>query len=262
MNKVFKHTVIIFLALCFFSSANAQNDEPENEMVWVTFDFTKKISKKWRLKYSQLHSYHTQDNHLNFIQPDIGLQYNFIKRWQIAANYLPAFSLDYKAANQLIYHKVRARLRYYSPIGTNFRMYNSLNFEHNFTQRSKFTQRYFLRNDFYYKNNNLPWRLRPFIEQRLYWYQNGRDLQYYDAKGNKLEKTSPNGLHAYRVKAGIKLYPFKKMNFTLFLLKHKEFNTSFFGSKDINSVNTKSGKVRRKFYDFSVLGGFSVTYKL
>lgn len=261
MNKQILTITITFLLLVFGFSSKAQVNEKDKQMVWATFGVTKKLNKKWRVTYSQLNSYNTQDGRLNFIQPDFNVQYRLAKKWQLSASYIPLFSLDGVTNNQLVYHKLRARARYYTRVSSNFRMYNSINFEHNFTQRSKFTQRFFLRNDLYYRDNSLPWRLRPFIEQRLYWYQNGRDLQYYDAIGNKLDKTAPNGLHAYRLKLGVKLYPTKKLNTALFFLKQKEFNTRFLGSKDINNLNPNSQKIRRKFYDFSVIG-LSLTYKL
>lgn len=260
MNKSILKAGIIFLSLMFCFSTKAQVNESDTEMLWATFGISKKINKKWRVGYNQLHSYNIQDGRMNFIQPDFSASYKLSKRWQLSANYIPLFSLDGVANNQLVYHKLRVRARHYTRINKRFRMHNSFNIEHNFTQRSKFTQRYFLRNDIYYRDNSLPWRLRPFIEQRLYWYQNGRDLQYYDAIGNKLEKTAPNGLHAYRLKLGVKLYPTRRLNTSVFFLKQKEFNTSFLGSKNINSLNPKRQKIRRKFYDFSVIG-VSLTYK-
>ena len=140
-------------------------------------------------------------------------------------------------------------------------MRNSMTAEHHFTQRSKFQQRYYYRLDLYYRNTKLPWRLRPFLDQKLYWYSGGKPLQYYYADGEPAKLESPDGLHAYRIKTGLKLYPSDNFLLSVYYLKQKEFNTELFGSRDINSINPNSNSIRRTFYNFSVIG-LSCTYKL
>jgi hypothetical protein len=230
-------------------------------MLWTTFGVSKKLSDKFSLSYNQLHSLSLAETRFNFIQPDLEISYELSKKWDVALNYTPTFSLDDVPDNQLIYHRVSAEIKVSSKLGKRFRMKNSITAEQHFTERSKFKQRYYYRLDLYYRDTKLPWKLRPFITQKLYWYSNGRDLQYYDADGNKTDLTSPNGLHAYRVKAGIKLYPNNNFSFSVYFQKQKEFNSSILGSRDINSLNPNSNNIRRSFYDFSVIGIFC-NYKL
>ena len=198
---------------------------------------------------------------MNFIQTEVNLQYRLSSRWQAYVEYCPTFSLDDIPDNQLLYHRVRAGVRLYTPWAAHFRMYNSWHAEHNFTQRSKFAQRYYYVNDFYYRNASWPWKLRPYLNQRLYWYQNGKELQYYDDFGIRTDRTSPNGLHAYRFQFGMKLYPSANLNLNIFYMKQLEFNTGLFGTLDINSLNPNTGSIRRDFYNFSVIG-ISATYKI
>lgn len=260
MKTTVIQTTFIFSLLLGSTCLKAQVTETDKKMLWVTTSTGTKLNDKFSLSYEQLHSYDLAKGRLNFIQPSLGVHYKPAKKLQLSLNYIPTISIDENPNNQLVYHRVKGRARYYTRVNKRFRMYNSINVEHNFNQFSKYQQRIYLRNDFYYRNNSLPWRLRPFIEQRLYWYQGGRDLQYYGDDGTKLEKVPPNGLHAYRGKIGVKLYPIKNMNLSLYLLKQEEFNTSLFGTRDINSLNRKKNKIRRKYYDYTVFG-LSATYR-
>lgn len=256
-----KITLIIFFLLGTSFSLIAQITETDNTMFWTTLGVNKKLNDKFRISYYQLHSLSLAEPRFNFIQPDLELNYEINKKWDIAVSYTPTFSLDDVQGNQLIYHRVSADLKLSSKLGKRLRIRNSITAEQHFTQRSKFKQRYYYRFDIYYRNTKWPWRLRPFATQKLYWYANGRDLQYYDESGNKTDLISPDGLHAYRLKAGLKFYPSKDFNFSIYYQKQKEFNSGILGSRDINSLNPNSNNIRRPFYDFSVIG-ISCNYKL
>jgi len=253
--------LILIACLIASTTINAQITETENTMLWTTLGISKKLNDKFSFSYYQLHSFSFRDNRFNFIQPDLNIGYEISKKWDFYIGYTPTFSLDGVQGNQLIYHRVSADIKLSSRIGKRIRIKNSITAEQHFTQRSKFKQRYYYRFDIYYRNTKWPWRLRPFATQKLYWYANGRDLQYYDADGNKTDLTSPDGLHAYRLKIGLKFYPSKDFILSIYYQNQKEFNSSLFGSKDINSLNPNTNNIRRSFYDFSVIG-VSCSYKL
>lgn len=253
--------LILIACLTAVTIINAQVVETDNTMLWTTLGVTKKLNDKFRISYYQLHSLSLAEPRFNFIQPDLELNYEISKNWDAAISYTPTFSLDEIQGNQLVYHRVSADIKLSSKLGKRIRIKNSIIAEQHFTQRSKFKQRYYYRFDIYYRNTKWPWRLRPFATQKLYWYANGRDLQYYDTDGNKTDLTSPDGLHAYRLKAGLKFYPTKDFNFSIYFQNQKEFNSNFLGSRDINSLNPNSNNIRRSFYDYSVIG-ISCSYKL
>ena len=251
---------LIFIGFTYIS--RAQITENHHQMIWTSFSLNKKISNKFNVNYFQLHSIDLNSSKLNFIQSKFSFNFKLQKHLNFSLGYSPTFSLDGVAGNQLVYHRVSARLRIKTKLPVHLYMKNSIVGEYHFTQRSKWQERYYYRLDLEYRNkHHMPWKMRPFISQKFYWYRNGRLLQYYDAGGNKTDLRSPNGLHAYRFQAGIKVYPIKKWHFTFYYLKQKEFNSSLFGSKEINSLNPNSGKIRRAFYDFAVLG-FTLSHKL
>ena len=252
---------VLIACLIAGTTINAQVVETNNTMLWTTLGVNKKLNDKFRISYYQLHSLSLAEPRFNFIQPDLELNYEISKNWDAAISYTPTFSLDEIQGNQLIYHRVSADIKLSSKLGKRIRIKNSITAEQHFTERSKFKQRYYYRFDIYYRNTKWPWRLRPFATQKLYWYSNGRVLQYYDSNGDKTDLTSPNGLHAYRIKAGIKLYPLDDFSFSVYFQKQIEFNSNVLGTRDINSLNPNSNKIRRPFYDFSVIG-ISCSYKL
>jgi len=253
---------ILLSFIGFIYVTRAQITETDHQMIWTSFSLNKKINKKFNINYLQLHSIDLYSSKLNFIQSKFSFNYKLKKHLSLSLGYSPTFSLDGVAGNQLIYHRVSTRIRLKTKLPAHLYMKNSIVGEYHFTQRSKWQERYYYRLDLEYRNkNHMPWRMRPFISQKLYWYQNGRLLQYYDTDGNKVDLSSPNGLHAYRLQAGIKIYPIRKWHFTLYYLKQKEFNTSLFNAKNINSLNPVSGKIRKSFYDFTVLG-ISISHRL
>ncbi len=257
MKKIF---LIITLSLsCIIY---AQINETENQMLWTTLSVSKKINSKFNISYLQLHSVNLNTSKLNFIQSELSFNYKLNKTLTSTISYSPTFSIDTVSGNQLAYHRMSTKIKLKTKITKRFSMKNSMVAEFHFTERSKWKQRFYYRLDLEYKNNRkMPWKMRPFISQKLYYYYNGKLLQYYDDLGNKTDLKSPNGLHAYRIKTGVKLYPVKKLSFAVYYQKQKEFNTDLFGSSDINNLNTSSGKIRRSFYDFSVFG-ISCNYKL
>lgn len=243
-----------FVALVFiFCCVQLQAQSNSSFMGWATIGTSVKIKEKWRISYSQLHSAKFTSNGYNFIQCSVGASFNPIKSLRLGLNYIPSFAIDNNPNNQVMYHRLRFGVRYYTRLHKHFRMYNGLHFEHHFTKRNKYQERLYFRNDFYYRNTKLPWRLCPFIEQRLYFYFNGKKLQYYNASGAKTEKKATNGLHAYRIKAGIKVYPIRKLSLSAYFLYQTEFNSGFLGN-DLNSLNPNTNKIRRAFRHFGVFG--------
>jgi len=253
---------ILILLIFFIKLTNAQINETEKQMLWTTISLSKKINKKVKINYLQLHSVEMNTFKFNFIQPELSFNYKLKKKLTTSISYSPTFSLDGVTGNQLVYHRISGKIKLRTKLIKRIYMSNSFVGEHHFTQRSKWKQRFYYRLDLEYKNNRkLPWKMKPFLSQKLYWYQNGRVLQYYDVAGDKTVLQSPNGLHAYRLKLGLKFYPIKKWNFTIYYLKQKEFNSSFLNTKEINSFNPNTGNIRRSFYDFKVFG-LNLNYKL
>jgi len=256
-----KKIILLLLPLVLCFSSQAQIDETDTKMLWLGLGLSKKVNKKFGISYYQLNSVNFEGPRLNFIQLDLGASYKLVDNLSVKAGGKATFSIDSDPENQLLYPRLYLALRYNTRISKRWRMKNSLYFEHHFDQRSKFQQRYFHRFDLYYRNTKWPWRLRPYITTKLYYYANGRDLQYYDENEDKTEKVATRGFHAFRFQPGVKLYPNKKIMLAVSFMRQIEFNSSLFGGKPINDENPKSGRIRRPFYNFNVFN-LAFFYKL
>ncbi|MFO7659258.1 MAG: hypothetical protein R6W78_19540 [Bacteroidales bacterium] len=247
---------ILLLGLMLFQmfTVSGQVFEKENHMFWAFAGIQKDIGEKFSIGYDQLHSYDINERGFNFIQSNLQFSYRPVRAWTFSVSYEPTLKINDDPNDQLIYHRISGEIRLYTRISGSIRMNNAINAEQNFTQGSKYQQRYYYRLDLYYRNTSLPWRLRPYITQRLYLYNNGRLLQYYDEEGEKLDLKSPDGLHAYRVYAGIRFYPTSNFRFSLLFMRQVEFNTKLLGSRDIHSLNPNTNSIRRSFNNFSVFG--------
>ncbi len=253
--------LLLFIITSYFNFSEAQVIETDKGMLWASVGISHKFNDRFSASYLQINSISLKEPRFNFIQSNFNFNIHIHKKWTISLGTSPTFSLDTIANNQLIHHRISLGIKFKTKLGKRIRMINSLHFQHYFTTRAKFQQRYFYRLDFYYRDSKLPWKLRPFISQRLYVYTNGRLLQYYDSNNNKAALLSPDGLHAYRLQLGVKFYPVEEFSFSIYYLKQVEFNTAVLGSRDINNLNPNSQKIRRPFYDFSVIG-ISLNYKI
>jgi len=250
--------IIIVILMIIGINSNAQINETESKMLWTTIGVSKKIDDKYSVNYTQIHSFDLNGAGLNFIQPDLRLNYKINKKLIATAGYSPTFSIDNISGNQLVYHRISGRIRLRTKIGKRIRMSNSITAEQHFTQRSKFKQRYYYKLDLYYRDTKLPWKLRPYVSQKLYLYTNGKPTQYFDSNGDETEFKSPNGLHAYRIQAGVKFYPTKKFHFSVYFLEQAEFNA---GGSEINILDPNTNSIKKPFYNFEVIGlscGFSL----
>ena len=97
-------------------------------------------------------------------------------------------------------------------------------------------------------------RIRPYLEASLYYYLNGQSVNY-DAE----EILAPNGLHRYRLKAGMSFRPLRRMKgltVSVYTFYNREFNLSALGSPLNVSIPTSQSKeiVRLPFAKYGVMG--------
>ncbi len=258
------YKIIIYglFIIWMFNPVEAQVQETSRSMFWGSFYVYKKFNKTLGMSYFQVNSMNLQSGRMNFIQSDLSFKIKTFRHTLIGIHYTPTFSLDVVPNKQVVYHRVGIRFKYYHKIVRHVYMKHYVAAEHHFTRRAKWRQRFYYRLDLEYKNKRMmPLKMRPFIAQKIYWYQGGRLLQYYDSNGNKTDLLPPDGLHAYRIKTGLKLYPSDHLRLQVYYMLQKEFNSNLLGGNPIHSLNPNTGKIRRPFYNFHVWG-LIIGYKL
>ena len=194
-------------------------------------------------------AFRIKERELWFYQSSIKINYKINRFWIASLGY--AYS-KYSSG----FHTFIGQVTRKDPIGNYFSVYNRFIFQHNIPKFRRYQQRfqYILR--FRYQKNNLPARLRPFIQSALYYYLNGKERTYYDANFNKVGKFSPNGFHRLRLKAGTSITPIKNLHsfqLVLFYAFNKEFNLPF--GNDLNFPRDNTGqKITLPFNNYHIWG--------
>jgi hypothetical protein len=251
--------IALAVLLSWGFETQAQIDEIENQMAWYSFSVSKKLNKKWSVSYSQLNSMALDELEFNFIQSNFKVSRKLAKYTYLKFGYKPTFKLNATDENpQWLFHRLYTELQYTQKAG-DFRFQHKLGGEHHFTPVAKFQQRYYYSLKTYYRNKDLPLELRPYITQKLMYYRGGNPIPVDD--DDEIIFIRPNGLHAYRLQAGVRVTPMDRLNVSLYYMRQFEFNAPFFGGEELNVTNAMTGKTAAPFYNFGVIG-ISLSYRL
>ncbi len=244
-----KKYILLFILSLSILNINAQADETDALMFWHSIGMSSPMGEKMKFKLSLLNSLRMDRGEYNFLQPKVGFAFDVGRRQNIELGFKPIISLT---RDQMFNPRFYIAYNRSVKLNTFFRMTNELTFEHNTQEYGKFKQRIYYDMGFYYRNLNLPLKLRPYTQMSLYYYLNGRPLQYYDNEGIPTEELKPNGLHALRYNLGVKIYPTNVISMSFNYKGQREFNIG--NKRNINSLNPNTGSIRRDFYHFNVVG--------
>jgi len=230
--------------------------QSQNEVkLWTAHSYSTKVSDKWRIRAGQLYLF-DENVSLSSLQNSARLEYRLDKKFRLGLGYTR--SSDPADVDQTAKNRVETRFRYRVRWGK-LRIYNYLRGEWHFPERSKFEYRIRYALGLHAGDWGMPLRITPYITNELHYYLNGRPFQYRDGNGEKLVKQSPDGLHAYRIRLGVRFRPFKRASASLSFMRQTEFNI---GSpfRRLNVTDPRNGEIKRSFNNFSVLA-FSFSYR-
>ena len=278
--------ISLLALICFLATAASAQDVPEGFKVWGSTGLDFRVSKKNTFSVNQLTAFNTRSFGYQFTQINLGYARKIGEQWNLDLGY--AHSL-FKSKDQIKhFNRVFTELDHKVKWG-NLGMKNSVRAEFHFPQLRKWRTRYIISNKFSYRFKELPLRPQPFIRNQLYWYQGGRNVNYYaeggdfddeDLEGEEGEDEDEdfedeveegqlgdlvvsqpaNGFHRYRVTFGVRLRLAKRLYGTLFYTMQKEFNMPFGEYRGLN-VPTPSGNIQAPFNNFNLIG-FSLNYTL
>lgn len=244
-----------FLPIALFSiQALAQ----EGLKFWAGHSYSTNITKEWRVRAGQLYFF---DDQMDFtsVQNNARIEYRFNQNFRMGLGY--THSSDSADPDQPAKNRIDPRFIYRFKVGK-LRVTNQLRAEWHFPSRSKYEYR--LRYSFGLDAGNfgLPLDITPYMNNELHYYLNGKPLNYRDADGDIIVSQSPNGLHAHRIRIGVRFKPLKRANMSLSYMRQTEFNIGNEYRK-INVTDPRDGDVLRDFINFSVLSlSFSYRFKV
>ncbi|WP_350284813.1 DUF2490 domain-containing protein [uncultured Croceitalea sp.] len=253
MKKPKVTILIVVIFTLFLSTATMAQEDLK---VWTGHSWSTNLTDEWRVRAGQLYLFDERFD-LSSLQNNARVEYRFNRRFRVGLGYVRSSSPgdpDQQARNRL---ETRFRL---SQRWGKLRIAHTLRPEWHFPERSKFEYRIRYSLGLHAGNWGLPLKITPYITNELHYYLDGRPFQYRDSAGDKLVRQSPNGLHAYRIRLGVRFRPFKRASANISFMRQREFNI---GSpyRSLNVTDPRNGEVKRGFNNFSVLS-FSFFYRI
>lgn len=143
----------------------------------------------------------------------------------------------------------------------NFTLNDEISLELNFPKFRKFKNRIINNAELIWKTNWTGLKIKPYTTFRLYYYQGGNYLNYYDDEGILIAKKSPNDIHRWRWYGGLKLRIIKNLNANIAYFWNEEFNANFNTNSQINIYNKSKTQIIAPFNSYSGLN-ISLNYDL
>ncbi len=96
-------------------------------------------------------------------------------------------------------------------------------------------------------------RVAPSISYWLYYNIGGSKIQYYDTSGEPSVKETADGFHRGRLTLNVNSKLSDAASISLYYMMQNEFNL-FGDSRGLNVINPSTGKIKRPFSNYNVLG--------
>lgn len=250
--------LLTLLAAILLAAPLKAQDLPPGFKTWGRTALGVRVSPKTTFSVSQLTAFNQGPFQFQFLQANMGASRKIGDRWNIDAGYARSW---FKSRESIkIYNRVFTEVDFKQKWG-NFAMKNSLRAEYHFPSLRKWRTRYIYSNKISYRFRDLPMRPQPYLRNQLYWYQGGRDVSYFDEEsGELLAQQAPNGIHRYRLTAGIRMRLAKRLYGSVFYTWQKELNMPWQEFRGLN-VENLNGNIQAPFNNFSLIG-FSIDYTL
>ncbi|GEM_PF-1781050 len=125
-------------------------------------------------------------------------------------------------------------------------------------QQSKYRYRFILISRYYLTRYRLPGKSALYAEGRLYYYLDGRPINYYE-NGELVITQAPNDFHRFRTTLGWRFKTSKHTRFVLYGTWNKEFNNPFTQYREINVPSRTGNTILRDFNNYFIIGtGLSI----
>ncbi len=233
-----KRIISIIIGIVSFCSTVQAQDLFTGTKLWSGISIKKSIKKKNKLEIEVLHSRNINAFSFSFHQTTVFWQRKFADNlWWKAGYSIGNYNwnttyrdLGFIPNNYglITIHRFSAALIHKIKLSKHLKIKQTLVPQYYLKRLNKYRLRTLYRLKLYYSKSKLPLKASPFIEGMLYHYFDGVPVIYSSDKYR-----SPNGIHRYRIKTGIKIKPVKswKMRIILYYLYQQEFNLNGLGQE-------------------------------
>ncbi len=242
----------------------------EGQKIWNGLSLSKSFSPRVTVDFDGVVSQEMKGLSTSFVQSRIAVGYKISKPFQVQVGY-GIFMLPWnRNFEQFFYNQnifggrsfqdLSTRLVHKFKISPSFKVKQRLITQLFIPTVDKYKIRFNYRFKLYYRNKNLPMKMKPFSELGLYYYQGGVPIFYRE--GDSLEYGAPNGLHRTRLKLGVIFKPFEKigaLQVMLYYMLQKEFNLPFMGNPlNVQTSDIDAGDFNRITYPFNNYGVWGI----
>lgn len=249
---LYKNLLIVLLFACYWQFLNAQ-DFSNNHKIFGTTSIHYKLNKKSRVSVAYTNIYELDQRFTSFNQ--FGLRYRHrlglrsyfhLKGDLIRLKQFDSTSFqDHSKISAAYTHSFRL---------SKFSLSNGVFAELFLPGFNKYQSRFIYEIGLTYNNKKWPFRLRPYTKFKIYYYQGGNYLSYYDDVGDLIALKAPNDFHRWRWYSGIKFRVLKSLNMSLSYFWNEELNFQLNKNSNINIYNKDKSAI---VYPFNSYGAIS-----
>lgn len=272
-TKRFRFALYFLLISLSISQTLAQDLRP-GVKTWFDYTLEYNFKKSYTFGFNQIFSMNTSPYRLGFIQNDFGFDYRIKRRMYIGVGYVwtlfkdskslrERYGLDPNIIGMLDFNRIYLDYSYkHDFFSKRVALKHKFSFQYFWPELRKYQYRITYAFKFYFRFKNFLWNGVPYLENKFYVYLDGIPANYYDIVTGEIVKTSPpNGLHRYRIKAGVRFKPTKKRFYvTPYFFYQREFNTGLLPGNDLQIINPNTGSFSYTFNNYFV-AGISLTYR-
>lgn len=257
-----KHLISFFFILISVSYLFGQEDFFSGKNTWSTLYLNKKIDKNNSFQLLSIYGMNNSPFKFSFNQNNLSFTHKLDRKQSISIGYTKTFckwspyynkyGLNINFLGLIGFDRIFGKYSYKTKISNRIRLTYELKIQYFIQKIDKYRSRIIYGNKiYYYKKNNLM-GISPFFQYKVYYYQGGNPVIYYNKDGSILSFKSPNGFHNLYLKGGISFKPFKQFNhlrLKVYYLIQQEFNLPFSGTKlNVKSEN-QLNDISNQFYN-------------
>ena len=257
INPQFARCILVFgiLTVVAHQLLQAQNNDLR---MWNNLGLNVPLTDKADLRFSYLRSYKLEEGiKNNFNSFSVRFAYDVTKDWDVRTAFVWRSSPNSEEVRRRLFLQGTHRTR----LADVFSWRNGARLEWNSSNENNYRYRVHLFTRIGPRKRLKFLKLSPSVSYTLFYNIGGNPIQYYDEEGDRTVKQAPNGFHRGRVNFRLNSRVTRHLRLTVNYMIQREFNFLVGEYREINVVNPRNGKVRRRFRNYEVIG-FSVSYIL
>jgi hypothetical protein len=259
MGKAMKK-IIVFKLLVLISQVVAGQDLTDDQKYFHTYGLQYKLNKKSTISASYTGIAELRNFQFNYHDIGVNFTRDLSKKSELS---LGADLIQIKQRETKNFSNYfRSNIEYgYHTRFKKLALSHELNVEYYVPKFNKFQTRWIYGFDVTYRKSFTSWKIKPYSKFKLYYYGNGKYLDYYDEESNLIARKSPNDIHRWRWYWGFKMKPHKQVSLVVAYFWNEEFNAELFKNSNINIYNKNKDGIRYPYNSFGAIN-LSLSYNL